>query len=99
MLNGQIKCKVCETEDVDAIIVPSNYKDHIISGPRCVFIEKTEKLYDLTEDDGYEAKIHQGYKKDSDGNVFQKEKDIWIQIGEIRDNHVFLYNEIDLYDL
>lgn len=102
----KIQCKTCEDEEnIDRVIIPPNYRDHLISGARCVMIETQTKLSPITAHDGLDSanKKHHGLRKDLNGNIYRKSipernGDIWEEVGYIKDSIVYLYeDDIDIY--
>jgi hypothetical protein len=87
----KIRCSICSNTSYTEII-PPNYKDHILSGPRCNMEEVIEDLLDITIEDGYNPELHAGLRKDKDNIVYKNNKDLdmWEEIGYIRHGNVFI---------
>jgi len=87
----KIRCNICSNTNYTSII-PPNYKDHILSGPRCNMEESIEDLYEIKHEDGYDPKLHDGFKKDKDNIVYKYNEieDIWEEIGHIRHGNIFI---------
>lgn len=90
----KIVCEVCAHDNPEAIIIPKDYKDHLVSGQRCVLEEVKKRLFPIDKKDGYIPKIHKDMKRDPEGSVYKKDEntDIWEEIGYIRESQIFLYN-------
>lgn len=91
----KIKCRVCNKMSDEPgkyeIIIPANYKEHLISGPRCSYEESLEELTDITKKDTTDST--KGMKKDSNNNVYREENGAWKEIGFIKNNHI-IFNDL-----
>lgn len=94
----EIKCTVCKI-DTNTKLYPIDWKAHIVSGPTCISEETEVSLYPLKEyvikRNAKNDKDVSRYKKmrvDMNNVLFEEVKNIWSEVGFIRDNEIIFYD-------
>lgn len=83
----KIRCKECKSTKkyFDNIIIPNDYRDHIISGPRCISEEVQEKLFPI------QGHNPDKLKKDLNDSVYELINKIWTEVGYIKNKIIIYY--------
>lgn len=65
--DSSIHCRLCSQTKIEGeTIVPVDYHEHLIGGPRCIYAEGEKELKDYTSTTGVK------YKMDQDGNLYEE---------------------------
>jgi hypothetical protein len=97
----KIVCMSCKSEEKIKIF-PVDWREHIVSGPRCVTKEMYVQLFPLKQyviDKNIEgvqqkiAKRYESFKMDMNNVLFEFVDNIWTEVGFIRDDEIILYEE------
>ena len=89
---GKIECWICESDGSHKIIVPNDYKEHILSGGRCSYEEYDEELYPITnkKTQNYSIAKHEDLMIDKNDIIYKQDGDVWIEIGYIKDEIIII---------